>query len=104
MYMKKSCLSGFLEHILNIIQRQLIPAVRKKTSEESAATQDEEPGSNQAEDPLSFDEEPPSIERTPRPALWADVPDEKWDNWHWQLANRLNSLDELAQIINLTPE
>ena len=42
--------------------------------------------------------------RTPRPALWADVPDEKWDDWRWQMANRLNSLEELAQIIYLTPE
>jgi lysine 2,3-aminomutase len=44
------------------------------------------------------------IDRTPRPALWADVPDAKWDDWRWQMANRLNSLDELAQLINLTPE
>ncbi|MBN1564749.1 MAG: lysine 2,3-aminomutase [Anaerolineae bacterium] len=42
--------------------------------------------------------------RTPRPALWADVPDEQWDDWRWQLAHRLNSLEELAQIIHLTPE
>ena len=42
--------------------------------------------------------------RTPRPAFWADVPDEKWDDWRWQLANRLNSYEELAQIITLTPE
>lgn len=88
-----------------MIQRQLIPPTRRKSSEEVAANPDEEPGSNQAEDPLStVDEEPPSIERTPRPTLWADVPDEKWDDWHWQLAHRLNSLDELAQIIHLTPE
>ena len=47
------------------------------------------------------EDEPPS---TPRPALWADLPAEKWDDWRWQMANRLNSVDELAQIINLTPE
>lgn len=53
------------------------------------------------------EEEPPSrgsIATTPRPTLWADVPDEQWNDWRWQLAHRLNSLDELAQIINLTPE
>ena len=42
--------------------------------------------------------------RTPRPTIWADIPDEKWDDWRWQLANRLNSLEELSKIINLTPE
>lgn len=42
--------------------------------------------------------------RTPRPTLWADVPDEQWNNWRWQLAHRLNSVDELAQLIHLTDE
>ena len=42
--------------------------------------------------------------RTPRPEIWADVPDEKWDDWRWQLSHRLNTLDELRQIIRLTPE
>jgi lysine 2,3-aminomutase len=42
--------------------------------------------------------------RTPRPARWADVPDEQWDDWRWQLAHRLNSADELAQLIRLTEE
>lgn len=41
---------------------------------------------------------------TPRPAIWADVPDEQWNNWRWQLSHRLNTLDELQQFINLTPE
>ncbi len=43
-------------------------------------------------------------DRTPRPAIWADVPDEKWDDWRWQLANRLNSFEEIAQFVNLTDE
>jgi lysine 2,3-aminomutase len=41
---------------------------------------------------------------TPRPAIWADVPDEQWNDWRWQLSHRLNTLEELEQIINLTPE
>jgi lysine 2,3-aminomutase len=45
-----------------------------------------------------------NLARTPRPSLWADVPDEQWDDWRWQLAHRLNSLEELSQLINLTPE
>jgi lysine 2,3-aminomutase len=42
--------------------------------------------------------------RTPRPAIWADVPDEQWDDWRWQLAHRINTYEEFAQIINLTEE
>ena len=42
------------------------------------------------------------IERTPRPKIWADVPEAQWDDWRWQLKHRLNSVDELAQIINLS--
>lgn len=40
--------------------------------------------------------------RTPRPAFWADVPDEKWDDWRWQLSNRLNSVADLEKVIHLT--
>src|SRR5574341_1093164 len=40
--------------------------------------------------------------RTPRPKVWADVPDEQWNDWRWQLKNRLNTVEELAQVINLT--
>lgn len=39
-----------------------------------------------------------------RPALWANISDEQWQDWRWQLANRLNTLDELEQIISLTDE
>jgi lysine 2,3-aminomutase len=42
--------------------------------------------------------------RTPRPALWADVPDEQWDDWRWQLTHRLNSAEDLARIVHLTDE
>ncbi len=33
---------------------------------------------------------------------WYDVPDEKWFDWRWQLANRLNSVEELGEVIHLT--
>src|SRR5512136_75221 len=33
---------------------------------------------------------------------WYDVLDEKWFDWRWQLANRLNSAEELGEIIRLT--
>lgn len=40
----------------------------------------------------------------PRPEIWAEVPDEKWNDWRWQLSHRLNTLDELRQVIHLTLE
>jgi lysine 2,3-aminomutase len=42
--------------------------------------------------------------RSRRAPLWADVPDEKWDDWRWQLSHRINSLDEVAAVLNLTEE
>src|SRR5688500_9217250 len=44
------------------------------------------------------------LEYTRRPEIYADVPDEKWNSWQWQMAHRLNSVDELAQVIDLTDE
>ena len=41
---------------------------------------------------------------TPRPAIWADVPDEQWDDWRWQLSHRVSTYEELSQFIHLTPE
>jgi lysine 2,3-aminomutase len=46
--------------------------------------------------------EPPPC--TPRPPVWADVPDEKWSDWRWQLSHRLNTFEELCQVVRLTPE
>ena len=36
--------------------------------------------------------------------LWPDVDDEDWNNWVWQLQNRLTNLDQLDQHLDLTPE
>lgn len=43
-------------------------------------------------------------ESTPRPHIWANVPDEKWNDWRWQLSHRVNDLEVLETFINLTPE
>ena len=51
---------------------------------------------------------------TPRPFLsrrapiYADIPDEKWNDWHWQLSHRLNSVEDFEKVfkevdILLTP-
>ena len=39
-----------------------------------------------------------------RAPMGVDVPDEKWNDWRWQLSNRVNELEEVAQILNLTDE
>jgi len=36
--------------------------------------------------------------------LFLDIPDEQWNDWHWQVANRIETLDELKQYMKLTPE
>jgi len=38
------------------------------------------------------------------PAPWNNVPWEQWEDWHWQIANRLTTVDELGKVINLTEE
>jgi lysine 2,3-aminomutase len=52
--------------------------------------------------------EPPGSGGTPPPAripeAWRDVPLEKWTDWRWQLANRLNTVEELSRVIHLTPQ
>ena len=37
-----------------------------------------------------------------RAPIYADVPDEKWNDWRWQLSHRLNTLEEIDQVITLT--
>ncbi len=36
-----------------------------------------------------------------RAPVYADVPDEKWNDWRWQLSHRLNTADEIEKIIPL---
>ena len=44
----------------------------------------------------------PAVSR--RAPIWADVPDEKWNDWRWQLSNRINTLEEVEAVLNLTDE
>lgn len=36
--------------------------------------------------------------------LWKDVTEEQWQDWRWQVANRVTTLEELKQVIDLTKE
>ncbi len=44
------------------------------------------------------------LPRNTRAPRWRDVPDDEWNDWRWQLKNRLNSIGELSEIIRLTPD
>ncbi|MBA3778659.1 MAG: lysine 2,3-aminomutase [Chloroflexi bacterium] len=44
----------------------------------------------------------PAVSR--RAPLWADIPAEKWNDWRWQLSHRVNELEEIEQVLNLTDE
>ena len=37
-----------------------------------------------------------------RAPIYQDIPDEKWNNWRWQLSNRLNSAEDFEKVLNLT--
>lgn len=36
--------------------------------------------------------------------LWKDVTEQEWEDWGWQLKNRLTNLEQLKKLIQLTPE
>jgi lysine 2,3-aminomutase len=38
-----------------------------------------------------------------RAPVYRDVPDEKWNDWRWQLSNRLNSAADFEKVLTLTP-
>ncbi len=35
---------------------------------------------------------------------WKDVPDALWNDWHWQLRERVTRLDRLEQVLRVTPD
>ncbi len=36
--------------------------------------------------------------------LWKNVTEEEWNDWKWQIRNRIMDVETLKQVINLTPE
>lgn len=36
--------------------------------------------------------------------MWKNVSEEQWKDWRWQVSNRITTLEELEQVINLTDE
>lgn len=44
----------------------------------------------------------PAPFKSKRAQIYTDVPDEKWNDWRWQLSNRLNSVEDFEKILPLT--
>ncbi|MFZ5985708.1 MAG: lysine 2,3-aminomutase [Bacillota bacterium] len=36
--------------------------------------------------------------------LWRDIGEEQWNDWRWQISNRITTLEELEKVINITDE
>ncbi|AHF09489.1 MULTISPECIES: lysine 2,3-aminomutase [Dehalobacter] len=36
--------------------------------------------------------------------LWKDITTEQWQDWQWQIANRITGIDQLVQVVNLTQD
>jgi lysine 2,3-aminomutase len=71
------------------------------------AVRDEKPpqwGASSESSESALSEEPPQRRGSRRAPIWADVPDRQWEDWRWQLSHRLNTLEELGQILNLTEQ
>ena len=34
--------------------------------------------------------------------LWKNVTEQQWDDWKWQVSNRITNVEQLKQVINLT--
>jgi len=60
------------------------------------------PALPQAEHGFEGDEEPPSSPR--RHQLWADVPDNLWQDWRWQSQNSIRSVRQLRNLLPFSPE
>lgn len=37
-------------------------------------------------------------------SLWKDVTQEQWNDWRWQVKNRIKTIEQLGKIIKLTPQ
>lgn len=37
-------------------------------------------------------------------SLWKDVSEEQWSDWKWQVANRITTVEQLRQVVELTED
>ncbi len=38
------------------------------------------------------------------PQVWKGVSEREWNDWRWQLRHRITTLEQLKEVIDLTPE
>ncbi len=50
------------------------------------------------------EEEPPGRIATTRYRFFGDIPDKLWNDWKWQFRNRINRVEQLAQLFSLSTE
>lgn len=43
-------------------------------------------------------------EKLTPPPPWQEVSWQQWEDWHWQIANRITNVEQLSQVIKLTDE
>ena len=55
-----------------------------------------------SDDLPSEPQEPPGHREAPHP--WKEIPPAQWNDWHWQQSHRLNTVQDFAQVVSLTPE
>ncbi len=48
---------------------------------------------------LGVDDNPWYKERS----IWRDVPMDQWNDWHWQMRNRISTAEDLAQVVPINP-
>ena len=36
--------------------------------------------------------------------LFKDVTEEQWNDWHWQVENRLSTLEDICAVVNLNEQ
>ncbi|MBE6032231.1 MAG: lysine 2,3-aminomutase [Clostridiales bacterium] len=44
------------------------------------------------------------MERWKNIPVWKDVTEEQWNDWHWQMKNRIDTVEDLKKVIDLTEE
>lgn len=54
--------------------------------------------------PIPEDSEKTEAVRTTIPSAWKGVSEREWNDWRWQLRHRVTTLEQLREILELTPE
>ena len=53
---------------------------------------------------LTYELEEPPGRAKPPPHPWETIPLDQWQDWRWQLAHRLNTVEDFARVIRLTED